>query len=165
MGAKTEISWADATFNPWTGCEKVSPACDHCYAEAWAKRTGHPERWQGERARTSAANWQQPIRWNREAEAAGVHRRVFCASLADVFDNQVPEEWRTDLWALIKATPHLGWVLLSKRIGNAPKMFPADWGDGYPNVGLVASCVTEAELRLQFLALIESGMQHWIGQC
>lgn len=124
MAERTEISWADATFNPWVGCTKVSAACDHCYAESWAKRSGHPELWTGERRRTSSSNWQQPIKWNRAAAAAGVRRRVFCASLADVFDNQVPAEWRGDLWRLIEATPHLDWLLLTKRPQNIAKMLP-----------------------------------------
>jgi protein gp37 len=145
MGADSKIEWTDHTFNPWTGCEKVSPACDHCYAEAWAKRTGHPERWQGERVRTSAANWSQPLKWNREAETAGVRRRVFCASLADVLDNKVPEEWRTDLWALIKATPHLDWLLLTKRIGNALNYTPWLFAPPWPNVWIGATVVNQVE--------------------
>ena len=96
MGENTAISWCHHTFNPWVGCTKVSAACDHCYAESWAKRSGHPELWRGARRRTTAENWRQPLKWNRNAEAAGERRRVFCASLADVFDNQVPEQWRWD---------------------------------------------------------------------
>lgn len=81
MGADTKIEWATHTFNPVVGCQKVSPACDHCYAETWARRTGQPELWNGERRRTSASNWHQPVKWNRAAEAAGRRDRVFCASL------------------------------------------------------------------------------------
>jgi len=125
MADNTEISWADATFNPWVGCTKVSPACDHCYAEGWAKRSGLVEWGNHPRRRTSAANWRQPLKWNREAEAAGVRKRVFCASLADVFDNQVPAEWRADLWRLIDETPNLDWLLLTKRPQNAAKMIEA----------------------------------------
>lgn len=126
MAENTKISWAHHSFNPWVGCTKISPACDNCYAESWAKRTGHPELWQGSRRRTTSANWQQPIRWNRRAEAAGRRERVFCASLADVFDNQVSEEWRRDLWALIARTPHLNWLLLTKRPQNIAKMLPTE---------------------------------------
>jgi len=125
MADNTEISWADATFNPWVGCTKVSPACDHCYAEGWAKRSGLVEWGNHPRRRTSAANWRQPLKWNREAEATGVRKRVFCASLADVFDNQVPAEWRADLWRLIDETPNLDWLLLTKRPQNAAKMIEA----------------------------------------
>lgn len=127
MAETTGIEWADHTFNPWIGCTKVSPACDHCYAEDWAKRFKGPV-WGKERRRTSAANWRQPLKWNREAPAfRAIHGRapmVFCASLADVFDNQVPEEWRRDLWELIDATPDLTWLLLTKRPQNIRKMLP-----------------------------------------
>jgi hypothetical protein len=68
---------------------------------------------------------------------------VFCASLADVFDNEVPQAWRDDLWALIRETPNLRWLLLTKRIGNAPKMLPPDWP--YPNAGLMSTIVTQEE--------------------
>ncbi len=155
MGERTAIEWCHHTFNPWVGCTKVSPACDHCYAEGWAKRTGHPELWQGERRRTSASNWHQPIKWNRAAAAAGVRRRVFCASLADVFDNQVPPEWRADLWMLIHATQHLDWLLLTKRPQNMRDMVP--WADPpsdpWPNVwlGTTVENEQEAERRLPHL--------------
>lgn len=122
MAENTKIEWCDHTFNPWVGCTKVSPACDHCYAESWARRTGQSGLWAGERRRTSQANWRLPLKWNRQAEAKGVRRRVFCASLADVFDNAVPDHWRGDLFGLILDTPHLDWLLLTKRIGNAARM-------------------------------------------
>jgi len=122
MGENSKIEWTDHTFNPWTGCERISPGCDNCYAEAWAQRAGHPERWQGRRHRTSVGYWRQPLKWDREAAAAGRRERVFCASLADVFDNAVPAAWRADLFRLIRDTPNLDWLLLTKRIGNAAKM-------------------------------------------
>ncbi len=147
MGATT-IEWTatmlpDGTslpgysFNPWIGCQKVSPACDHCYAEGWAKRTGQPSLWQGERRRTSDANWRAPMKWNRDAARTGIRRKVFCASLADVFDNHVPDEWRADLWDLIWDTPNLTWLLLTKRPQNILKMLPSEWGTrGFPGVWL-----------------------------
>lgn len=133
MGEKSAISWTDATFNPWIGCTKVTPACDGCYAEALMDTRYHRVTWGqrktetavasvGTRVRTSKANWRKPIAWNREAEAAGTRPRVFCASLADVFDNQVPPEWREDLFELIAATPHLTWLLLTKRPQNIVAM-------------------------------------------
>ena len=135
MAEVSAIEWTDATFNPWIGCTKISPACDHCYAEDWAKRYGWPA-WGGERRRTSASTWRQPVKLNAKAIAEGRRIRVFCASLADVFDNQVPAEWRDDLWSLIRTTPALDWLLLTKRPQNIAKMLPADWGAGYPNVSL-----------------------------
>lgn len=138
MAENSKIEWTHHTFNPWIGCTKVSPACDHCYAETWDKRYNGGAHWgaKAPRRRTSAALWQKPVKWNKEAAAKGIRYRVFCASLADVFDNQVPDEWRADLWALIAATPNLDWLLLTKRPQNIKKMLPADWGDGYLNVWL-----------------------------
>lgn len=146
MGANTKIEWADCSFNPFIGCEKVSEACTNCYAEAWAKRTGQAHLWNGERRRTTEANWRQPLKWNAAAVKDGTRPRVFCASLADVFDNAVPDKWRVDLFALIRATPNLTWMLLTKRIGLAKRMLPEDWGDGYPNVWIGATVVTQEEV-------------------
>lgn len=137
VGEQTGIAWTDSTLNPWIGCTKVSPACDFCYAEALNKRWGHDNWGQGKpRRRTSEATWRNPLRWDREAANAGERRRVFCASLADVFDSEVPEEWRHDLWELIRKTPNLDWQLLTKRPLSIAKMLPADWGVGWPNVWL-----------------------------
>jgi protein gp37 len=119
MGEQSKIEWTDHTFNPWTGCEKVSPACRNCYAEALARRAPQTfGQWGGDQPRrlTSAANWRLPRRWNRQAQAAGERRRVFCASLADVFEDK-PElrRWRRELFRLISETPLLDWLLLTKR--------------------------------------------------
>lgn len=153
MAKNSKIEWTDHTFNPWVGCTKVSPGCDHCYAEGWAKRTGGSALWQGERRRTSEANWRQPVKWNKQSEAEGRRYRVFCASLADVFDNQAEPEWRDDLFALIRETPHLDWLLLTKRPQNIAKMLPADWRAGYPNVwlGTTVENQTEADRRIPHL--------------
>jgi protein gp37 len=164
MGQNSAIEWTDHTFNPWWGCTRVSPACAHCYAETLARRTGSAQLWQGERRRTSEANWQQPLRWNRQAQREGRRYRVFSASMADVFDNQVPEDWRQDLWALIFHTPHLDWLLLTKRPQNIAKMLPNDatawsrevdhkWGWPWPNVwlGTTAENQEEADRRIPHL--------------
>jgi protein gp37 len=123
MSANSKIEWTDHTFNPWEGCQKVGPGCDNCYAEARNARFGGGQavNWGpgAPRRRTSIANWQKPLAWNR-AHAAflaehGRRQRVFCASLADVFDNAVDPAWRADLFQLIEATPELDWLLLTKR--------------------------------------------------
>jgi protein gp37 len=72
-----------------------------------------------------------------EGRADRLPPRVFCASLADVFDNEVEQAWRDDLWQLLRETPNLRWILLTKRIGNARKMLPADWP--FPNAGLMST--------------------------
>jgi len=156
MAENSKIEWTDHTFNPWVGCTKVSPACDHCYAEAWSKRTGHGELWNGARRRTSSANWRQPLKWDREAAEAGIRRKVFSASLADVFDNQVEPSWRADLWRLIQATPNLDWQLLTKRPQNIARMLPGDWDKGYPNVwlGTTVENRREASRRVPLLLVV-----------
>lgn len=146
MAENSKIEWTHHTFNPVTGCQKVGPGCDNCYAEGWAKRSGLVKWGAGEARRpTSEAYWRQPLKWDREAAAAGERRRVFCASLADVFDNAWPVGIREKLFELIKATPHLDWMLLTKRPGNIAKMLPPDWGSGYPNVWLGCTVVNQAE--------------------
>lgn len=150
MAESSAIAWTKSTFNPWIGCTKVGPGCDGCYAAALDSR----KRWGGvvhwgtgvPRHRTSPANWKQPLKWNKQAQKTGEFWPVFCASLADVFDNEVPEAWRNDLWALIRATPHLTWQLVTKRIGNVAKMLPADWGKGYPRVWIIATMVNQEEV-------------------
>lgn len=124
MGENTKIEWADSTWNPWVGCTKISAACDHCYAEEWAGRFGQVQWGDNPRKRTSDANWRKPRKWNRDAEKSGKPHFVFCASLADVFDNQVPTEWRNDLWELIASTRNLTWLLLTKRPQNIQRMLP-----------------------------------------
>lgn len=155
MAENTKIEWCDHTFNPWVGCTKITPACDHCYAEGWAKRTGGAHLWQGERRRTSEANWRQPEKWNRQAEGAPVRPRVFCASLADVFDNQVPPEWRADLFDLIRRTADLDWMLLTKRPQNIIKMTRA--AGGLPrNVALGATVEDQQRANTNLWPLAEA---------
>lgn len=159
MAENSNIEWTDHTFNPFIGCTKVSPACDNCYAEAWDARglQGRESRWgpHADRTRTSAANWRKPLAWNRAAAAAGKRARVFCASLADVFDNHrsIKMEWRSDLWNLISATPHLDWLLLTKRPQNIARFLPDNWGDGWANVwlGTTVENQEEADRRVPVL--------------
>ena len=182
MAEITKIEWADSTFNPWIGCTKVSPACDNCYAQNLMDRRMGKVKWGAgqPRGRTGVKNWNLPLRWNREPFAGcnecgwrGVpvkrganhhcghcdavnlspaRSRVFCASLADVFDNEVDPAWRADLFKLIDATPNLDWLLLTKRIGNAEGMYQAamgpSWADdvAWPsNVWLGATVVNQEE--------------------
>ena len=112
MGETTGIEWTDRTFNPWIGCQKVSAGCDHCYAETLTRRYGWAE-WgpRGVRRRTSVLTWRKPLAWNRRAGRDGCRARVFCASLADVMDNQAPPGALDDLWELIASTRSLDWQL------------------------------------------------------
>ncbi len=155
MGKNSAIEWCDHSFSPWYGCTKVSDGCDHCYAEAWAARYNKAV-WGGERTPASESTWQQPQKWNREAAKLGIRYKVFCAELADVFDNQAPARERDRLWKLICCTPNLDWQILTKRPQNIRKMLPDDWGDGYPNVwlGVTAENQVECNRRIPILQQI-----------
>lgn len=154
MGQVTAIEWCDHTFNPSRGCTKVSPGCANCYAETLSRR--NPKvlgEWgpSGKRVVAAESYWRQPVQWDREAKAAGVRRRVFCASLADVFEDWpgaivdaggrqlLANDWwpplgmgaggpltlshvRERLGRLIAATPALDWLLLTKRPESAGRM-------------------------------------------
>jgi protein gp37 len=158
MADTTKIAWTDSTFNPWIGCTDVSPGCDRCYAETWGRRFGVEWGPHGARRRTSADYWRGPLRRQRRAaafqRAHGRRQRVFCASLADVFDNQVPPEWREDLFKLVRACPDLDWQVLTKRPQNMARFLPPDWGDGYPNVWLGATTESQEyfDQRMPILA-------------
>lgn len=159
MAENSGIEWTTHTFNPWIGCTKVSAACDHCYAEAWDARF-NGERWgpRALRTRTSAANWRKPLAWNKAAEGAAERPRVFCASLADVFDNHrsIPAEWRADLWAMIRETQNLDWLLLTKRPQNIARMLPDEWNGGWPNVWLGTTVETQEEADRRIPHLLAS---------
>jgi protein gp37 len=152
MAELTRIAWTDHTYNPWIGCTNVSPGCDHCYAEAEQDKRYHRVKWGDERSRTKTAD--NPLTWDRKAREAGVRRRVFCASLADVFDNQVPDEWRSDLWALIARCRTLDWMLLTKRPQNIKKMLPEGWPWPHVWLGTTTENQEEADRRLPILLQI-----------
>lgn len=134
MGDSTGILWTDHTFNPWMGCEKVSPACLHCYAEGTSKRAGFgsskPGLWgrDAHREPTGDAYWRRPISWDRMAREDGRPHLVFCASMADVFEARADlDPLRARLWAVIEETPHLIWQLLTKRPERIAEQVPARW--------------------------------------
>ena len=136
MGEVTSIAWTDATFNPWHGCTKVSPGCDFCYAETLNHRWGKDNWGKGKPRRlTSDSNWNEPLRWQKRAIADGRHMKVFCASMADVMDDEAPEGARERLWALIDKTPNLIWQLLTKRPQRYARYLPKD-GFVHDNVWL-----------------------------
>ncbi len=155
MGENSKIEWCHHTFNPWVGCQKVSPGCDRCYAEGWAKRSGQVQ-WgpHAPRRLTSDANWRKPLRWNADAAAAGVRRRVFCASLADWLDNRAPPLAREKLAARIEETPWLDWLLLSKRPENYRKLAPQGWQRQTPDnvwLGITAEDHVHYDARYKFI--------------
>lgn len=141
MAENSSIEWTDDTFNPWWGCTKVSAGCENCYAEAFAKRFGHSI-WgkRAKRRRFTDAHWAKPLRWDEEAAAAGTRRRVFCASMADVFEEQAPTADQRRLWHLIENTRNLDWLLLTKRPQRIAGVVPPSWlRSPRPNVWLGTS--------------------------
>lgn len=152
MSANSKIEWCDHTFNPWIGCTKVSPGCANCYAavstRARVLRAAGQETWGKGAPRSRTQTWGEPLKWNREVrqiwEESGCSKpgcgfpdgrpcigcglivrrpRVFCASLADWLDDEVPIEWLSDLLYLIAKCPNLDWLLLTKRPQNfRPRM-------------------------------------------
>lgn len=144
MGETTSIGWTDHTFNIAWGCLKVSPGCNHCYADTWATRWGFdvwgPPKTTARRT-FDAKHWAEPLKWNAKAEAEGVRRRVFCSSMCDVFeDHPTIIAELAKLWPLIRATPWLDWQLLTKRPERIAANLPSDWGErGYANVWLGTS--------------------------
>lgn len=145
MAEQTKIEWCDHTFNPWIGCTKVSEACRHCYAEADMDKRRGRAKWGpgGSRSVTADATWKQPLAWNRKAKAEGIRRRVFCASLADVF-----EEWegpmvdhqKRRLYRPVEDDPDTYWVL-----ADGP-------GDCKP-------AITMSDCRIRLLDLIDATPQ------
>lgn len=137
MGANSKVEWCHHTHNAWIGCERVSPECDFCYADAGSRRLAAQHRlklWDDGSSRylTSDGYWRQPFVWDRAARRAGERHRVFCASYSDVGEDR-PElvAPRARLIDLIPRTPHLDWLLLTKRPENLVRLFAA-WGDRWP---------------------------------
>lgn len=153
----SQIEWTHHTFSPWRGCTKVSAGCTNCYAETMAK--SNPAilgEWgpNGTRVIASESYWLQPISWNKEAEAAGKRRRVFCAPLCDVFegpDTMPSEVWpqvsaaRRRLYYLIEETSQLDWLLLTKRPEHVSTLIPTRWSQRLPdNVWIGTSVENQA---------------------
>ncbi|NSY48500.1 phage Gp37/Gp68 family protein [Agrobacterium tumefaciens] len=142
MAENSAISWTRHTWNPWMGCTKVSPACDGCYAEALMdKRYGKVQWGNHPRIRTGAHTWNDPMRWQRQADKDGDRPFVFCASLADIFDNQVDPQWRVDAFDVMRKTPRLVYLLLTKRPQNIVRL--ADAAGGLPENAAIGTTVED----------------------
>lgn len=148
MGENSKIQWTDHTFNPWWGCVKVSPGCAHCYAETFSKRTGHAV-WgvDAPRRMFGPKHWREPLKWDDEARAAGERRRVFCASMADVFEDR-PDlvEERAKLFGLMNLTPSLDWLLLTKRPQNVIRLTP---DSGMPDNAWIGTTVEDQQRAVE----------------
>jgi len=158
----TGIEWTQETHNPWTGCTKVSAGCLNCYAATLAQRNlrgdGFNVKWgKGQaRIRNSAEYRSKPLAWEKKAKKTGQRIKVFAASMADVFDEEVDPCWRTDFWNVVRETPNLDWQVLTKRPQNILEMLPSDWEEGWNNVWLGTSVEdqTRAEERIPILSSI-----------
>jgi len=174
MSDTTKIQWADATFNPWEGCTKVSDGCKHCYAEARNNRFSGGANWgPGKpRRRTTSANWLKPVKWNEQpwiCDACGTahavpgqicmqagcdcetkHRLRVFPSLCDWLDDEVPIEWLADFLQLIYRTPNLDWLLLTKR--------PENW------INRIAEAMVYLDKEwMAGQANMRSSVGHWLG--
>jgi len=153
----SKIEWTEHTFNPWRGCTKVSDGCGNCYADFMSQR--NPKVlgiWgkNGTRVTASESKWHEPLEWDRESRVSGIRAKVFCASLADIFEGietmpssavDAVEQARSRLWGLIQRTPNLDWLLLTKRPENIAKMIPAEWlGNPLTNVWYGSSVENQA---------------------
>ncbi|MFC4066753.1 phage Gp37/Gp68 family protein [Actinoplanes subglobosus] len=154
MAEMTGIEWATSTFNPWWGCTRVSRACNGCYAETMAARFGVGWGRTADRRFFGDHHWNEPLTWNRKAAATGQQWRVFCASMADVFEDRddlaAP---RARLWELIAATPALTWMLLTKRPENVAAMtpWPAQEWPAHVWLGVTAEDQKAAAQRIPLL--------------
>lgn len=150
MGEITAIGWTDHTFNGWWGCQRVSPGCEHCYAETFSKRVGL-KLWGpvSEHRKFGEKHWGEPRKWNAAAAKEGKRARVFCSSMADVFeDRRDLDAERAKLWPLIEETPWLDWQLLTKRPENMNRLAPASWRGGWP-LNVWAGCTVEDQERAE----------------
>ncbi|WP_411037683.1 DUF5131 family protein [Shinella sp. BYT-45] len=153
MAENSAISWTRHTWNPWMGCTKVSPACDGCYAEALMdKRYGKVQWGHHPRVRTGTHTWNDPFRWQRQAEKDGDRPLVFCASLADIFDNQVPGDWRADAFDVMRRTPRLVYLLLTKRPQNIIRL-AREAGGLPPNAAIGTTCEDQQRADINLPAL------------
>jgi len=156
MAEHSAIEWTDHTWSPWIGCTKVSPACDGCYAEHLMDTRMGRVTWgpHGERSRTSAGYWRKPLAWNKQAAKAGRMLRVF-PSLCDPFDNQADPAVRREWFDLVRATPNLLWLALTKRPQNIVAM--ADAAGGLPsNMALGTTCEDQKRADINVRALLNA---------
>ena len=165
------------SFNGWLGCEKLTRACKHCYAEAWSRRVGYTAEGKHrlaiwgraettKRVRTSAANWKRPLAWNRVAEQLGTRLKVFAYSLADVGeDHPLVDDWRGDLFELIDKTQWLDWLLLTKRPGHLRDRWPRRWNKYTPkNVWVGATVEDQACAEARIADVVEiNAAEHFIS--
>lgn len=172
MGEKSNIQWTENTWNPWHGCTKVSEGCKFCYMYRDKERYGQDPT----NIMRSKTNFKDPLKWNEP-------KLIFTCSWSDWFIEEA-DEWRAEAWAIIKATPHHTYQILTKRPERILQCLPDDWGEGYPNVWLGVSvennknagriwelCQVPAAIRFvsaePLLGMVDLGLDaamHWKDQ-
>jgi protein gp37 len=158
---ETSIQWTDYTFNPWWGCTRDSPGCERCYAETFAHRLGM-DLWGPTAGRRffEDKHWNEPLKWARRRAGGDTRHRVFCASMADVFEDlRALDSQRARLWDLIAITPELTWQLLTKRPENIDKLAPGAWTMGrWPaNVWMLVTAEDQERADLRIPILLRTG--------
>jgi protein gp37 len=155
MAENSKIGWTDHTHNFWWGCNKVSEECRYCYIAGIMRRGG----FEPFRGPMRTKSWQNPQRWNRESERAGVRRRVFTCSMSDFFHPKA-DSWRAEAWEVISACSHLDWLILTKRPELIESRLPSNWDDGYANVwlGVTAGC-RDSLARVEMLCDIPASVR------
>jgi len=160
MAENSKISWTHQTQNWWVGCTKCGPECQHCYIPRETRKQ-HRDPWKDIYI---TKTWNDPYKWQRELNGTEEYKRVFTNSLSDFFDRRadqrlVPEEriyligslppltWRSAAWNIIRDTPSLVYLILTKRPHRIMECLPPDWGEGYPNVWLGTSVGCNQTLR------------------
>jgi len=167
MGENSGILWTDDTFNAWWGCTQISPACDNCYAKTWAERFGFKDLWGGTKRRYFGdKHWNEPLRWNREAEKEGKPHRVFGDSMYDFAEfrySRMPTEMQSTvrrLFDFIDQTPYLDWLLLTKRPENLPGVLPGKWLFHAPHNLRIGVTVENQK----YLSRVKKLLEHWKGK-
>ena len=157
MGDRSIISWTTKTWNPWRGCTRISSGCAKCYMFTAQERYGRDPN-----IVTRTGTWADPIKWQKEAQAAGKQELVFTCSWSDWFHTDA-DAWRDDAWAVVKKCPNLIFQILTKRHERIADHLPADWGQGYPNVWLGVSAENQEcfDKRTEFLLKIPAVVHFW----
>ena len=169
MADRTAIAWTDHTWNPWMGCQRVSQGCIHCYAETLTTKRMRLNVFgaKGLRQRTGKVVWARPRTWNRAAGYDRMPARVFTGSLMDVFEDAPgPNEWREDVWKIIRETPWLDYQLLTKRPENIARMLPDDWDNGrpyWPNVWLGTSIEDQRVAEREHILSLTPAHVHFVS--
>lgn len=152
MGKDSQISWTDHTYNPWQGCHPVSAGCAHCYMFREKKRYGQDP---ATVVRSSAQTFNAPLKWKEPA-------LVFTCSWSDFFIEEA-DEWRDEVWDIIRRTPHLTYQILTKRPERIRECLPPDWGKGYPNVWLGVTIENSDNMRRVMKLFTVPAALYWVS--